>query len=212
MDAERGSISTPVFMSVALSVSNMSNSMMNTAEDAGSLDQVPNADMVQLFTKSQRRLFLFIMSQVGNPTDAEEVLQETNVIIWSKFHQFQMGTNFFAWAGKIATFEVLKFRERSRNRRVQFSDDFLACVAEEVIEMNDELECRREALSECLSRLKPIDRELIQARYAPGENGSKVADRLGRPANSVYQSIGRIRKTLFDCVTRRIASAARPAT
>lgn len=190
----------------------MSSSATTTSEDAGSLDQVPNADFVQLFTKSQRRLFLFILAQVGQPNDAEEVLQETNVIIWSKFQQFQPGTNFFAWAGKIATYEILKFRERSRSARLQFCDEFLSRVAEEAIEINDELEQRREALSECLRRLKPIDRELIQARYAPGENGLKVADRLGRPANSVYQSIGRIRKTLFDCVTRRLAATARPAT
>ena len=179
------------------------------AEDAGSLEQVPNAEFVQLFTKSQRRLFLFILSQVSHLTDAEEILQDTNVIIWSKFHQFQLGTSFFAWAGKIATYEILKYREKKRSGRLQFSDEFISRVAAEAIEMSDELEQRREALSECLRRLKADDRELIQARYASGENGLKVAEHLGRPANSVYQSIGRIRKVLFDCVTRRLTAATR---
>lgn len=179
------------------------------ADDASSLEQVPNAEFVQLFTKSQRRLFLFILAQVNNLADAEEILQDTNVIIWSKFHQFQLGTSFFAWAGKIATYEILKYREKKRVGRLQFSDEFISRVAAEAIEINDELEQRREALSECLHRLKADDRELIQARYAPGENGLKVAELLGRPANSVYQSIGRIRKVLFDCVTRRLTAAAR---
>ena len=190
----------------------MSDDSHKSAEDASSLDQVPSAEFVQLFTKLQRRLFLFILAQVGNPTDAEEVLQETNVIIWSKFHQFQAGTNFFAWAGKIATYEILKYRDKRRSSRLQFSDDFLSRVAEEAIEISDELELRREALSECLRGLKPEDRELIQARYAPGENGLRVAEKLGRPINSVYQSIGRIRKVLFDCVTRRLASTVRATT
>ncbi|MCX7422767.1 MAG: sigma-70 family RNA polymerase sigma factor [Planctomycetia bacterium] len=190
----------------------MSDSTNKTAEDASSLDQVPSAEFVQLFTKLQRRLFLFILSQVGSPVDAEEVLQETNVIIWSKFHQFQLGTNFFAWAGMIATYEIRKFRDRRRDRRLQFSDEFLSQVSEDAIEISEELELRREALNECLHRLKPEDRELIQARYAPGENGLRVAEKLGRPSNSVYQSVGRIRKVLFDCVTRRLASAARATT
>jgi RNA polymerase sigma-70 factor (ECF subfamily) len=181
------------------------------AEDAGSLEQVPSADFVQLFTKSQRRLFLFILAQVGQLADAEEVLQDTNVVIWSKCHQFQPGTNFFAWAGKIATYEILKYRDKKRASRLQFSDDFIARVAADAVEFNEELEQRREALTECLRRLKPIDRELIQARYAPGENGLKVAERLGRPINSVYQSIGRIRKVLFECVNRRLAAAGRTA-
>lgn len=179
------------------------------AEDAGSLDQVPNAEFVQLFTKSQRRLFLFILSQVSHLTDSEEILQDTNVIIWSKFHQFQLGTNFFAWAGRIATYEILKYREKKRAGRLQFCDEFISRVAAEAIELSDDLEQRREALSECLSRLKADDRRLIQARYAPGENGLKVAEQLGRPANSVYQSIGRIRKVLFDCVTRRVTATAK---
>ncbi len=182
----------------------------NSAEDSDSLDQVPSAEFVQLFTKLQRRLFLFILSQMGNPTDAEEILQDTNVIIWSKFQQFQLGTNFFAWAGKIATYEILKYREKKRTGRLLFSDEFLSRVADEAIEISDELERRREALGDCLRRLKADDRELIQARYAPGENGLRVAEKLGRPTNSVYQSIGRIRKVLFDCVTRRLTVTARP--
>ena len=190
----------------------MSDQSNKSAEDASSLDQVPSAEFVQLYTKLQRRLFLFILAQVGNPTDAEEVLQETNVIIWSKYHQFQAGTNFFAWAGMIATYEIRKYRDRRRDRRLQFSNEFLTQVSEEAIELNDELELRREALSDCLHRLKQEDRELIQARYAPGENGLKVAEKLGRPSNSVYQSVGRIRKALFDCVTRRLASTARATT
>ena len=190
----------------------MSDPANKTAEDASSLDQVPSAEFVQLFTKLQRRLFLFILSQVGSPADAEEVLQETNVIIWSKFHQFQLGTNFFAWAGMIATYEIRKFRDRRRDRRLQFSDEFLSQVSEDAIELNEELELRREALNECLQRLKPDDRELIQARYAPGENGLRVAEKLGRPTNSVYQSVGRIRKVLFDCVTRRLALTVRATT
>ena len=179
------------------------------AEEPGSLEQVPNAEFVQLFTKSQRRLFLFILAQVSNLTDSEEILQDTNVIIWSKFHQFQLGTSFFAWVGKIATYEILKYREKRRAGRLQFSDEFISRVAAEAIEISDELEQRREALSDCLGRLKADDRELIQARYAPGENGLKVAEHLGRPANSVYQSVGRIRKVLFDCVTRRLTASAR---
>jgi RNA polymerase sigma-70 factor (ECF subfamily) len=31
---------------------------------------------------------------------------------------------------------------------------------------------------------------------------------LGRPANSVYQSLGRIRRVLLECVRRRMASGA----
>ncbi len=204
MSRETGAVSPP--FSCHESDWDMSASNFETDDDDGPLEQVPSAEFVQLFTKTQRRLFLFILAQVANPTDSEEILQDTNVVIWSKFHQFQPGTKFFAWSARIATFEILKYREKRRASRLFFSDEFLSRIAIEAIEIGDELEKRREALSECLRRLKPDDRELIQSRYAAGENGLKVAERLGRPSNSVYQSIGRIRKSLFECVTRRLSA------
>jgi RNA polymerase sigma-70 factor (ECF subfamily) len=46
-------------------------------------------------------------------------------------------------------------------------------------------------------------------RYAPGETGKNLAEQIGRPSNSVYQSLGRIRRTLMECIQRRLAAEAR---
>ncbi len=167
---------------------------------------VPDGAFIQVFTRSQRRIYLFILSQVGNTNDAEEILQDANVIVWSKYQQFQAGTNFVAWACQIAMFEIMKFRTRRKREKLQFSDEFVSRVAEKVAEDADVLETRRSALSVCLSKLRQKDLELIQSRYAPGENGKKVAQELGRPSNSVYQSLGRIRRALLECVSRRLAA------
>lgn len=168
----------------------------------------PSADFVQLFTRSQRRIYLFILAQVQSPTQAEEILQDTNVIVLAKHYQFQPGTNFLAWACQIANYEILKFRAKRRREKLVFNDDILELVAAEALARADELEARRAALMECLGRLRPRDRELIQSRYAPGHSGKDLAADLGRPANSVYQSLGRIRRTLWECIQRRLAAEA----
>ncbi len=167
-------------------------------------------EFVQLFTQNQRRLYLFILAQVPNPVEAEEILQETNVIIWRKFQQFELGSNFLAWAGKIAHFEVLKHRERRHRDRHRFSDEFVNHVAEEALEDSEQLEARRMALLTCLQKLRSADRELLRQRYATGHSGQDVADQLNRPVNSVYQSLGRIRRTLLECINRQL-STERPA-
>ena len=46
------------------------------SDSALKLPVAPAEDFVQLFTKWQRRLFLFILAQVPNLVDAEEILQE----------------------------------------------------------------------------------------------------------------------------------------
>lgn len=170
---------------------------------------VPDAEFVELFTKHQRRLFLLILTQIPDPIEAEEILQNVNVIIWKKCGQFLPGTNFLAWAATIAHFEVLKYRSQRARERLVFSEEFLANVAQEVAERSDELERRRLALKDCIEKLRSDDRTLIEQRYAPGETGKHLAERIGRPSNSVYQSLGRIRRTLWECIERRLSAEAR---
>ena len=179
---------------------------VTSSPDIKPVSVVPSEEFVQLFSRTQRRIYLHILGQVGNPTDADEILQETNVVIWSKFDRFELGTNFIAWTFQIANFEVLKFRDRRRSSRLVFGEDVIEAIAEESEESQDDLDLRRAALGECLGKLRSKDRELIQIRYAPGNKGKDVADVLGRPSNSVYQSIGRIRKTLFECINRRLSA------
>jgi RNA polymerase sigma-70 factor (ECF subfamily) len=166
---------------------------------------VPSEEFLELFSRSQRRLYLHILKQIGRPQDADDILQETNVVIWSKFDRFELGTNFIAWSFQISNYEVLKFREKQRSKRLIFSADLVEVIAQESEEVLDDLDLRRGALQECLGKLRQGDRELIQSRYAPGNKGKEVAESLGRPINSVYQSIGRIRKTLFECINRQLA-------
>ena len=134
----------------------VTDSPKNTNNDASVATGPPSEEFVQLFSRSQRRIYLFILAQVANPVDAEEILQETNVVIWSKFHKFQLGTNFNAWACQIATYEVLKFRERRRRDRLYFSDEFVKSVAADALSNFDSLEDRRNALIQCLGKLNII--------------------------------------------------------
>ena len=165
----------------------------------------PSVEFVRQFTASQRALFLYILPLVGNSTDADEVLQETNIVIWAKWQQFRPGTNFLAWGRAIARLEVFRHR-RDRSHRLSFLDDaLLDAVARKSEVFSEESEQRREALEHCIEQLRPKDLQLLKLRYSGEINGDEVARKLGRPANSVYQSLGRIRRTLAECVRLRLA-------
>lgn len=171
----------------------------------------PGEDFVRLFTQSQRALYLFILPLVSCAADADEVLQETNVVIWSKWSSFQPGTSFVAWGRAIARLEVLRFRRRSSGRMHFLADDVIEHLAAHADAQPSDFDVRRDALAECIGKLKDKDRELIRCRYESDTSGEDVAKRLGRPANSVYQSIGRIRRVLLECVRRRLAAAGAPS-
>lgn len=77
----------------------------------------PDEAFVQLLTAEQLRLLHYIAKLLGDPNEAQNVLQETNLVLWRKSGEFQAGTNFSAWAHNVAYWQVRAFvRDRQRDR------------------------------------------------------------------------------------------------
>ena len=157
---------------------------------------------VRLLGRYQQRVYSFILTLVPHWADADEVLQETNIILWRKFSEFKLDTDFVRWANQVAYYEVLKFRRRRQKDQLYFSDSFVEEVAAEVMEMSDTLQMQRDRLAACLQKLSERDRTLIHLRYDEGSSVKRVAEQLGRSADSVYKSLNRVRRMLIDCVHR----------
>src|SRR5262249_34859663 len=77
---------------------------------------------IRLLGQSHRSLHLYVMSLVPNRNDAEDILQQTNLVLWREFHQFEPGTNFTAWACRVAFNQVLAWRKRRQRDRLVFSE------------------------------------------------------------------------------------------
>lgn len=174
--------------------------------DARDTDAQRNLRFVRLFAQHEHQIYAYIVAALGNWTDADEVLQETSVALWEMFDRFEEGTSFCGWACQIAYFRILRFRERRRRDRHEFDQDFVEAVAAAAREEADGFEERRKALGDCVARLKPPDRELLQFCYADGDTLKNAAVRLDRPAKSVYKALARIRQALFDCVQRKLSA------
>jgi RNA polymerase sigma-70 factor (ECF subfamily) len=80
---------------------------------------------VRLLALCQRRIFVYAMSLLHDPDDAEDVLQETNLVLWKKFKEYEPGTDFARWASRIAYHEALRVRRKKGRSRQRFSDDFI---------------------------------------------------------------------------------------
>jgi len=78
------------------------------------------ATFVRLLTQSERRVYGYILKMVVDWNDADEILQETNVRLWEEFDRFQPGTDFAAWAIRVAHYQVLTWRKRRDRSRLVF--------------------------------------------------------------------------------------------
>ena len=169
----------------------------------------PNRDeFARLFARHARQLYGFIMTLSLTHHDAEEVFQNTNVVLWNKFSEFRPGSNFFAWASRIAYYEVLNLMKEKR-RSPRLSVEAIDSLAVEATALSDQSVERIEALSECLSRLTTADREIIQDRYFYQRPPKQIAASHSRSLDSIYRALSRIHHVLLECVERQMARQER---
>jgi RNA polymerase sigma-70 factor, ECF subfamily len=162
-------------------------------------------ELVMLMTQHQRRIFAYIYTLVPDRHAAEDILQETSLVVCEKFGSFKSGTDFVAWANQIAWWQVRAARTKFARSKVIFSDDVLESVALTQAELLPEQDARHEALVHCLGKLPSRDRELVMTRYEPGCGVEEAARRSGRSLIAAYKALARLRKLLHDCVSSRLA-------
>ncbi len=162
--------------------------------------------LMALMTRHQRQIFAYIYTLVPDRYDAEDLLQETSLVICEKFEEFRPGSDFVAWACQIAWWRIRYSRQKFARSKVIFDDEVLAKVALTAGEMAVELDERHEALAGCLQKLAARDRELVLTRYEPGSGVAEAAKRSGRSMDAAYKALNRLRKLLYDCVTNELAN------
>jgi RNA polymerase sigma-70 factor, ECF subfamily len=163
--------------------------------------------LMLLMTQHQRRIFAYIHTLVPDRHAAEDLLQETSMVVVEKFQEFELGTDFVAWAFQIAWWRVRASRQKFARSKVVFDDEVLESVAHTAVSLHEEISERHEALAHCLEKLHPRDRELLLTRYEPGAGVEEAAERSGRSLEAAYKALGRLRKLLFDCVTNQLGGA-----
>ena len=155
---------------------------------------------VARFAHYEPDLRRFIRSLLPTWTDADEVLQQTAIVIWRKFDQYDPDTNFMKWACVIARFEALAYRRKMARDRLVFREDVLELMADEGIEEIDSRRLEHVALESCLLDLPEKQRKFITLAYTPGVKVKELAEEAGSTAAAFYMRLKRIRRQLMECV------------
>lgn len=166
------------------------------------------SELVALISESQTRLLAYVYSLTANRQLAEEIVQATNLVIWKKADTFEPGTNFIAWAFKIARLQVLEHRNKAGRDAVVFGRELVDELAAQAAESNafEDLPERQQALADCVAELPPSRQELLWLRYRDSLSLPDVAGRIGKSSNATAVLLHRIRQLLLDCIQRRMAA------
>jgi RNA polymerase sigma-70 factor (ECF subfamily) len=163
-------------------------------------------DFVAQWTAHARRVYSFILSIHPHWADAEEAFQETSLVLWEKFEEFEPGTDFTAWACRVAYYKVLAVRRRKQRGPMAFSEAFMEAIEQEIAVQTPNVSSRHEALHHCLTQLSDRDRDLVRRRYSDGATVKSVADDVGRSADGIYKSLNRIHQALLACIRHTLAA------
>ena len=166
---------------------------------------------VQLFAHHEPDLRRFVRSLLPTWSDADEVLQQTAIVIWRKWDQYDPETTFMKWACVIARFEALGYRRKMARDRLVFREDIMELMADEGAEELESRDREHEALESCLDQLPEKQQKLLRLAYTPGVKVKTLAEEAGSSAEAFYMRLNRLRRQLMSCVESKIGQNPEPA-
>lgn len=164
----------------------------------------PSTEFVTLLARHDRELTLYVYALVSRQADADDILQQTKLIMWKNFADFELGTHFVAWSRKIAFHQILSYRRKTKRDPLPLSEELMEKLSDRVAELTDHQQLRREALESCLHRLPGDHRRLILLRYQEELEIDTIAEKLSTTSGAVYRALSRLRFGLVECVRGRV--------
>ncbi len=149
----------------------------------------------QLYRDTDRTIYSFILSILKNPQDAEEVMQETYLKVWTNASSYQSQGKPLAWMFTIArNLCYMRFRDQKHQADVGLDE----LNGEEMGEVCLPLEQMADAivLKAALSILKEDERQIVLLHASAGLKHREVAAGLQMPLATVLSKYNRAMKKL----------------
>ena len=151
----------------------------------------------------------FIRSLGVDPDWVDDIAQEAFLIAFDQFDTFDSQRDFGKWVRGIAANIVRnEIRKRARRRRILNVglSEILTGLHGETQEVIEPIAIQ--SVRDCLGKLNPEPRKLIQARYRDSLSAPKLAEIYGQSAANIRQRLTRIRQELRSCLEANMVKEA----
>ena len=154
----------------------------------------------KLFLSHQPALQSFVLALVPDFVQAEDIVQETFLTVTRKAADFELDSNFLAWACSIAKFKVLE-AARVADAGVTLSPDTIDALC--VSEAAQPADPRVDLLEQCVDQLAPKARRVVELCYRDSHKPSEVARLISWSPSAVHVALSRARALLRKCLEKR---------
>jgi RNA polymerase sigma-70 factor, ECF subfamily len=169
----------------------------------GRIERGEEAAFKELYRAFSRRLYAYVIRQIDDPSQAEEIVSDTLYEIWKAPARFRGDAQFSTWLIGIARNKVLMaFRSRKPDSKHADLDDVAETVAStepSAFEMLAQQQ-RHEGVRRCMDKLSAEHRECVHLVFYEGMALADVAALQACPENTVKTRLFHARKKLMACI------------
>jgi RNA polymerase sigma-70 factor (ECF subfamily) len=124
-------------------------------------------------------------------------------VLCRKADDFELGTNFDAWAVTVAHYQILSYRKTQARDRLVFTDEVMNIVDDQQGD-NTARERVLKQLRRCFQALSVDNRAFLILRYEGGLSMAQMAMEVSKTAGAVRVKLHRLRRGLRDCVQNHL--------
>jgi RNA polymerase sigma-70 factor, ECF subfamily len=163
--------------------------------------------MQVLFARHHARIYRFVLRLLGSEALAEDVTSEVFLDVWRQAPRFEARSAVTTWLLAIARYKALAELRRRPEPPLDEGGMDASDPADDP-EATLAIKHRGEILRNCLTRLSPRHREIIDLVYYHEKSVQEAADILGVPGNTVKTRMFHARKKLSELLEARGVVAA----
>lgn len=152
-----------------------------------------------LYEKTDRSVYSFILSIMKNPQDAEELMQETYLKVWTSPHLYKDQGKALAWIFTIArNFCYMRLRGRKRESDIPVEELEQGELCPQIENAVDRL-----VLNKSLEVLSEQERQIVLLHTGAGLKHREIAASLNIPLATVLSKYSRSIKKLKASLSER---------
>lgn len=169
----------------------------------GRIERADEAAFRELYRAFSRKLYAYVLRQLADPAQAEEIVADTLYEVWRQPTRFRGDSKFSTWLIGIARNKVLMaYRSRKPDAVHEDIDDLAETIASDdggAFEFLAQQQ-RREGVRHCMDKLSDEHRECVHLVFYEGLSLAEVAAVQSCPEGTVKTRLFHARHKLRNCL------------
>ena len=175
---------------------------MNPTPDKADGRPASQQEFLRVFLANEREILKHVVALVPNLGDAQEIVQQTAVVLWEKFDEYDRDRPFAPWACRFALNVTRQWLDRRRRWKALLDNGLAEELAMRREQLRGEFDERLNHLGQCLDKLPDEQRGLLEGYYFQQIGVETLASQVQRSIDAVYKSLQRIRRQLRACIEK----------